>query len=54
MGTTKGGWRIESRAGNMMRGNTFYPSILCDGTVSIFFLTVGAAEGHMGKNLHLD
>lgn len=52
-----GGWRIEwseSRPGNTMRGNTFYPSILCDGPVSVFvFLTVGAAE-RMGKNLHLD
>lgn len=29
----------------------FYPSISCDGTVSVF--TVGTAEGRMLKNLHL-
>lgn len=35
-----------------MKARVFYPSIYCDGTVSVF--TVGTAEGRMLKKLHLD
>lgn len=32
-----------------MKARVFYPSIYCDGTVSVF--TVGTAEGRMLKNV---
>lgn len=43
------GWkRLIAR----MKVRVCYPSISCDGAVSVFF-TVGTAEGRMLKSLHL-